>query len=81
MYREAARLGVREAYLNLGNLYARGEGVPADAVEALRWLILAAEAGIEGAEELRRSVDSVLNDDERARAREAAERWKADRDR
>lgn len=78
LYREAARFGVPEAFLNLGNLYANGDGVEADAVESLKWLILATDAGIEAAEELRRSVTAVLSLDERERARVAAERWKAE---
>lgn len=76
LYRSAAGSGVSEAYLNLGSLYARGEGVGADAVESLKWLILAVEAGIEPAEDLRRSVASVLSEEERARAEAAAEAWK-----
>lgn len=78
LYREAARRGVPEAFLNLGNLYANGEGVEADPVEALKWLILAVDAGIDAAEELRKSVLVVLSEDERARARSEAERWKID---
>lgn len=77
LYREAAAQGVSEAFLNLGSLYARGDGVPADVVEALKWLILAVDAGVEAADELRRSVAAVLGDEERAGAAAAAEAWRA----
>lgn len=77
LYRDAAASGVSEAFLNLGNLYARGAGVPADIVEALKWLILADDAGVEAAAELRRSVEAVLDDGERSRARAAADAWKS----
>ena len=77
LYRKAAEFGVSEAFLNLGNLYARGEGVEADAVEALKWLNLAVDAGVEAAETLRQSVLVVLDETDRARAREEADRWKS----
>src|SRR3546814_15810663 len=78
LYREAAGLGVSEAFLNLGNLYASGEGVDADPVQALAWLTLAAEAGVEGADGLCPSVEAVLSAEERARAAPEAKPWKAE---
>lgn len=78
LYREAARLGVSEAFLNLGNLYANGQGVEADAVQALMWLQLARDAGLDAGDALRRSVEAVLTLEERARAVDLAQRWKAE---
>ena len=50
LYRLRAKQGDAGAQLNLGNMYARGEGAPEDAVEAVRWYRLAAEQGNAGAQ-------------------------------
>ena len=34
-----------DAQLNLGDIYARGDGVPENLAEAVKWLCLAAEQG------------------------------------
>ena len=44
-YRLAAEQGDASAQLDLGVMYATGEGVPQDAAEAVRWFRLAAEQG------------------------------------
>ncbi|MDQ3139596.1 MAG: hypothetical protein M3Q15_02585, partial [Pseudomonadota bacterium] len=41
-YRLAAEQGWSEAMTNLGQAYEAGAGVPRDAVEALKWYLLAA---------------------------------------
>jgi TPR repeat protein len=46
-YRRAAERGHGDAQYNLGFMYLLGEGVPADPVEGLRWLRLAADQGEE----------------------------------
>jgi len=43
--RTRANAGDAEAQLNLGYMYATGEGVPEDAVEAVAWFRQAAEQG------------------------------------
>lgn len=47
-------------------------------MQALSWLVLASEAGIDGADALRQSVEAVLTPDDLSRAAELAERWKAE---
>lgn len=44
-YRQAAEQGDAQARMNLGLMYARGEGVSQDYVQAHRWLNLAAASG------------------------------------
>ena len=40
-----AEQGDADAQYNLGDMYARGDGVPEDDAEAVKWLRLAAEQG------------------------------------
>jgi TPR repeat protein len=44
-YRRAAERGHIDAQYNLGCMYLRGEGVPSDPTEGLRWLRCAADQG------------------------------------
>ncbi len=48
--RLAAELGLAAAQHNLGVMYDRGEGVPKDNAEAVRWYRLAAEQGADRAQ-------------------------------
>lgn len=75
LYRKAARAGIIEAFLNLGNLYARGEEIDQDLVEALKWLILAKQNGLDQADSLRASILRVLNEVEHRDAQARARRW------
>ena len=43
--RQAAEQGDATAQFNLGVMYAKGEGVPQDDAEAVRWFRLSAEQG------------------------------------
>ena len=43
--RRIAEQGNVDAQLNLGDIYARGDGVPENLAEAVKWLRLAAEQG------------------------------------
>ncbi|MDB4809753.1 sel1 repeat family protein [bacterium] len=45
LYRLAAEQGVAKAQHNLGVMYAKGEGVPQDYVEAYAWFSVAAAGG------------------------------------
>jgi TPR repeat protein len=56
--------------MSLGLLYARGEGVARDAVEALARLTLAAEAAVPGASQARGRVAADLS------AKQRADAWK-----
>jgi len=49
-YRRAAEQGHVAAQVNLGFMYADGEGVPQDDVEAVRWYRLAADQGFAAAQ-------------------------------
>ena len=42
-YRRAAEQGNVDAQYSLGDMYARGDGVPEDDAEAVKWFRLAAE--------------------------------------
>lgn len=55
-FREAAEQHHPEAQYNLGVLYATGSGVEQDRVQALMWLSLAQEAGVEQAARPRQSL-------------------------
>ncbi|MDE0513004.1 MAG: hypothetical protein OXI88_14595 [Gammaproteobacteria bacterium] len=46
----AAKQGHASAQFNLGNMYAKGEGVPEDDVQAYAWYNIAAAQGSELAE-------------------------------
>ena len=41
-----AKQGIAEAQYNLGLMYSKGEGVPSDDKEAVKWYQLAAEQGL-----------------------------------
>jgi len=45
-----AKQGIAEAQYNLGLMYSKGEGVPIDDKEAVKWYRLAAEQRITGAQ-------------------------------
>jgi TPR repeat protein len=49
-WRARAEAGDAEAQVNLGLMYANGEGVPQDAPKAVRWFRLAADQGDESAQ-------------------------------
>ncbi len=48
-FRRLAEEGIADAQLVLGDLYRKGEGVPADPVEAYAWYYVAAQQGVEEA--------------------------------
>ena len=45
-----AKQGIAEAQYNLGLMYSKGEGVPSDDKETVKWYRLAAEQRITGAQ-------------------------------
>jgi TPR repeat protein len=49
-YRKAAEQGIADAQVNLGNMYASGQGVPQDYAAAVSWYRKAAEQGYAGAQ-------------------------------
>jgi TPR repeat protein len=50
--------------------YADGDGVPADAVEAFKWISLAASHGHPPAVQLRASMEKKLTPEQKSRAEE-----------
>lgn len=75
-FRKAALQGYTKAQSHLGTRYGRGEGVPRDDVEALMWMILAAEKGhpaaIENAKVLRKRMPA----EQTVEAERRAKVWK-----
>ncbi len=61
-YQRAANAGHAGAQYNLGLMYLKGEGVPRDALNGLRWLAKAADGGDKKARALLQRIDQALVD-------------------
>jgi len=59
-YQRAANAGHAGAQYNLGLMYLKGEGVPRDALNGLRWLAKAADGGDKKARALLQRIDQAL---------------------
>ena len=70
--RQAAEAGLAPAQLNLGVLYAQGEGVQRDLVEAWVWFNLAASKDQAQADAFRSRLDRIMSEEQRQRARAVA---------
>ena len=66
----AADQGEARAQLNLGVMYANGEGVPEDYVRAYAWLNIAAASGGEDAIELRSMTRELMTPSQIAEAQQ-----------
>jgi TPR repeat protein len=82
-YETAARLfhplaeqGDAAAQYNLGVMYANGEGVPQDYVEAHMWLNLAVAQGNDDAKAARDIVAKLMTSEQVAEAQRLAREWK-----
>lgn len=75
-YRRAAEQGNFISQFNLGWYYMKGEGVPEDDIEALKWLNIAA-AHANGFEEMAKRRDSLVQSMSRAEIVEAQRRASA----
>ncbi len=73
----AANYGVKDSQYNLGVMYARGLGRAPDLVEAYKWFAIAAVAGDTDAGARRDEITAMLNPDQLAAARAAAQAWRA----
>jgi hypothetical protein len=71
--RESACRGYPVAQISLGTLYATGDGVPQDHLEAYLWFARAAEQGDPEARWMAADLAKNLDPDERAWARERLE--------
>ena len=77
-YRKAAEQGHGMAQGALGSMYALGQGVPQDNVQAYAWLNISVAQGEEEAQKIKESVAKGMTSKGRARAQELARRyWKA----
>jgi len=76
-YRRAANQGHGRSRANLGVMYANGDGVPRNYVDAYMWFELALAAGFEDAVKYRSLVEEVMTPEQVADARKRAKVWKA----
>ena len=76
-YHKAAAKGLAEAQYHLGLSYSKGDGVPANPVEAWKWLQLAAEQKFPNAAEERDKVQATMTADQVKDARTSADQIKA----
>ena len=75
-FRLAADQGRPDAQSNLGVMYAEGEGVPRDDVQALMWFTLAADQNHKDAIENRDNAASTMTAAQIAVAKKLAREWK-----
>jgi len=76
MYEVAASWAYKPAAYNLGVMYARGQGIPADYPRALAWMALAAERGDERYVAARNVVQAQLTPEQIVQARVIVEELK-----
>lgn len=76
-FRRAADRGLRDSQYNLGVLYARGLGVPANLAESYRWFSLAANQGDADAAKKRDDVAKRLDQQTLVAAQLAVQTWAA----
>jgi len=74
--RPLAEQGNASAQNNLGVMYAIGNGIPQDYVEAHKWANLAAAQGNKVAEEFIDSIAARMTSDQIAEAQRLAREWK-----
>jgi TPR repeat protein len=76
IFRPLAEQGNASAQNNLGVMYAIGNGIPQDYVEAHKWANLAAAQGNKVAEEFMGSIAARMTSDQIAEAQRLAREWK-----
>ena len=75
-YAKAAAQGDAEAQVNLGVMYAEGQGVVQDYVQAHMWYNLAASQGVDTARKNRVSIERRMTPQQIAEAQRLAREWK-----
>ena len=75
-YEKLAAMGIADSQFNLGRLYANGQGVPQDYVQAHMWLNLAAGNGYEAATGYRDDLARQMTPAQIAEAQKLAREWK-----
>ncbi|MFD1745304.1 peptidoglycan-binding protein [Rhizobium helianthi] len=76
-FTKAADLGIADSQFNLAILFARGNGTAQNLEESYKWFAVAAKGGDKDAAEKRDEVGRALKPEQLARAKAAAEAWKA----
>ena len=76
IFRPLAEQGNASAQNNLGVMYAIGNGMPQDYVEAHKWANLAAAQGNKVAKEFMDSIAARMTSDQIAEAQRLAREWK-----
>ncbi len=76
-FRLLAERGNEAAQANLGFMYAKGQGVPQDYVQAYRWYTLAASQGNDLAEKFKDYLEKSMTLDQLAEAQRLARGWTA----
>jgi TPR repeat protein len=76
IFRPLAEQGNASAQNNLGVMYAIGNGMPQDYVEAHKWANLAAAQGNKVAEKFMDSIAARMTSDQIAEAQRLAREWK-----
>jgi len=74
-YRPLAEQGGATAQYNLGLMYANGQGVPQDYVQAHKWLNLAATQGNKNAVKNRDNVAKKMTPADISKAQQLAREW------
>ncbi len=75
-WRPLAEQGDAQAQFNLGHMYANGEGVSLDYVQAHLWWSLAASQRLERASKARELVAAKMTSEQIAEAEKLAREWK-----
>lgn len=78
-FRKAAEQGYAMVQVKLGFMYANGEGVPEDYVEAYMWWDLAVAQGEEGAKKNKGILSARMTKEQIAAAQELSREWLAKR--
>ena len=76
LYRKAAEQGLVEAQYNLGVMYAEGQGVRQDFVQAHMWFDLAAASGDLSARKNSEIIAAKMTPSQIAEAQRLAREWK-----
>lgn len=76
LYRDAALQGDAVAQMNLGDFYAKGQGVTRDLAQAAFWLQLAAEQNFQWAADRRAEIAKTMSQTDLTRSAELVKEWR-----
>jgi len=75
LFIQAAEKGVVGAYVVLANIYALGQGVPVDLIEAHKWISLSWQGDISKSPGWQQSLESRMTPEQIAEAKRRAHDW------